>query len=366
MHLASEPLTSAPAGKQDGEEHDAGRLRLPCHINFLNMLLFGNGKYWGIPLLLQGTVCGYSMWFAVRRFTADGPDAWYDLSIFVEGAVNAHFGYMFCRSRQIAQLIITHGSVDPRRGRVATPDALRALSVCGWCAVAATSVIVATRALSYAFGDDQLVQPNPTAVFVDAFANAMGYLPVFCLCAWWAWTNWLFWRAGRNLVAHGLTACSVADGNANTSIFGLLGTMRSSSNVWAVNHAVRAITTTMAAEAELQLAGRKIGTSDTVEYSIAAVLFLIVLATAAAPGFVTSDFEGQVQRQLASVALDDPVRRLDYDSQPNKDTPTALMQRLAASRHCTGMNFAGVPMTVQKALAVGTAIFYLVRYFPAL
>ena len=40
-----------------------------------------------------------------------------------------------------------------------------------------------------------------------------------------------------------------------------------------------------------------------------------------------------------------------------KDTPTALMQRIAAASSGTGMHFAGIPMSAQKA------IFYLTKYF---
>ena len=46
-----------------------------------------------------------------------------------------------------------------------------------------------------------------------------------------------------------------------------------------------------------------------------------------------------------------------------KDTPTALMQRIAAASSGTGMHFAGIPMSAQKAATVGTAIFYLTKYF---
>ena len=45
------------------------------------------------------------------------------------------------------------------------------------------------------------------------------------------------------------------------------------------------------------------------------------------------------------------------------DNPTALMQRIAAAGSGTGMHFAGIPMTVEKAFTVGTILFYLTRYF---
>jgi hypothetical protein len=193
---------------------------------------------------------------------------------------------------------------------------------------------------------------------------------MFYLCALWLWTNWLFWRAGRSVVACDITVGSVAQRQAGSAVFGLLDAMRSASQVWAVNHAVRAVTTVVIAESYMQLS-RQPWRVAALDYTTAAVFFLIVLSTAAAPGYVTTHFYETAQCKLAAIAHTDGGDG-DGDSDdeergelqlPNDIAPTSLIQRVAAAGGGTGMHFAGVPMTVEKAIAVGTALLYLTRYF---
>jgi hypothetical protein len=111
------------------------------------------------------------------------------------------------------------------------------------------------------------------------------------VCALCLWTNWLFWRAGRGVVEHDITVSSVAKRRAGATVFGLLlDEMRSASRVWAVNHAVRAVTTVVMAEAWLQQAqDSEFPKLRAYGYAVTTAFFLIVLATAAAPGFVLRD-----------------------------------------------------------------------------
>jgi hypothetical protein len=192
-------------------------------------------------------------------------------------------------------------------------------------------------------------------------------LSMFYLCALWLWTNWIFWRAGRGLVARGITASSVAQRRAGAAVFGLLDEMRSASRVWTVNHGVRAVTTVAMAEMRLQLFSEQPHFRD-YHFAFAAVLFLAVLSTAAAPGYVTTDFYLEVQTKLAAVAdhTDDDGDGggscEELGSPPPKDTPTALMQRIAAAGSGAGMHFAGIPMTVEKAVTVATVVFYVTEH----
>ena len=68
-------------------------------------------------------------------------------------------------------------------------------------------------------------------------------------------------------------------------------------------------------------------------------------------------------RTLTKIASgDDPSFRgqTDLENQTaNLDSPTSLMQRISAAASVTGMHFAGVPMTVQKAVSVGSVVFYV-------
>ena len=103
-------------------------------------------------------------------------------------------------------------------------------------------------------------------------------LTTFCVCALWLWTNWLFWRAGSGVVEHDITVSSVAERRAGATVFGLLDEMRSASRVWAVNHAVRAVTTVVMAEAWLQQAqDSEFPKLRAYGYTVTTAFFLIVL-----------------------------------------------------------------------------------------
>jgi hypothetical protein len=107
---------------------------------------------------------------------------------------------------------------------------------------------------------------------------------------------------------------------------------------------------------------------------LAAVLFIIVWLTALAPGYVMSNFYGKLQLKLAGIAgeesgqgsgsVSDQQERGVAQSQKTADVSTTLLQRVAAVKGETGLHFAGVPMTLQKAITVGTLIVYLAQYFP--
>jgi hypothetical protein len=366
-------------------------VRLPCIVRVLNLVLFGDRGCWGwVAQLLQCGMVAWAVWVVVTNESTGHHDLtrtqiWAQLAFATEITVNAYFGFRFCRANRIAQLLST---VDEPHG-VTEDDATRALGRCTWASAAAVAAWTALRPW------DTALDYNTKTWAVNMIALTYGYLPMIYLCALWLWTNWLFWRVGCSLVKYDLTAGSVAQLRAGAAVFELLDEMRSASQVWTVNHAVRTVTAVVWAEEILRRASED---AADVLYAWAAVLFLIVLATAAAPGYVTTHFYRSVLSKLAEIALDattscgggghecgedsllpgpasahlaprwstpPPPPNTPTDDAPltPKDTPTALMQRLAAVRGEKGMHFAGVPMTVEKAITVATVVFYVTRYF---
>jgi hypothetical protein len=339
-------------------------LQLPCIVRVLNLVLFGEGRCWAMPvLLLVIMVAKDFLHFKAPgdagmdlRFHA-GAVTWSNSAIAAEFTANLYFGYRFCRRDRITQLV---HSVAASRG-VTERYAMRALGRCVWTAVATAVAAL----VGWVLWMPERVGANAPATTVAGYVIgvATSYLAMLYLCALWLWTNWLFWRAGRSVVERGITANSVVQRRASVAVFGLLDEMRSVSQVWTVNHAVRAVTTVNIAESELQL-GNEYPGGRAYAFTVAAVLLLVVLATAAAPGYVTTSFYKEVQCKLAAVAhadADDSDGELGF--QHPKDTPTALMQRIAAAGCGTGMQFAGIPMTVEKTITVATIIFYFTRYF---
>ena len=142
----------------------------------------------------------------------------------------------------------------------------------------------------------------------------------------------------------------------------LLEGMREISQDWGVNHGVRFVSSLVTAcgmipwnnhvdpptISPIQLAN---------DWAGAMLLYFIVWCTAAIPGYATTSFVDAAQRKLAKVAHARPSAGLEVG-----DTPTQLMHRLAACRAATGMHFAGIPMTVQKAGTIGTVIGWAILY----
>jgi hypothetical protein len=100
-----------------------------------NLVLFGCGKYWAVPLLLGGGMCADYLWDAS---TSSGAGVWMNIAIAVEVAVNAYFGYGFCRDARLTQLVrevaVPHG--------IAERDAMRALGRSAWATVAGAAVLM--------------------------------------------------------------------------------------------------------------------------------------------------------------------------------------------------------------------------------
>jgi hypothetical protein len=344
------PTDDAPATVQAGSVQAA--LRLPCVVRVLNLVLFGDGRHWWLPVLLTGGTCAYYL-SAVLRFNQSGALMWYDLAAVVEITVNTYFGYRFCRAGRITELVRT---VAEPHG-VTEGDAARTLAWCAWIAIAACAAIRVWAAWLDSTDVGGLRAADGVAVYTYA------YLCMFYLCSLWLWTNWLFWRAGRGAVGRSISASSVAQWRADAAVFGLLDEMRSASRVWTTNHAVRAVTTVVLAEARLQFGSENPNVAYLVlsatpkfqrafNVTAAAALFLLVLSTAAAPGYVTTDFYREVQRKLATVVATVP-HQTDDGGGGDGGSDDGSCERSSACRR----------RSRTKAVTVATLIFYLTRHF---
>jgi hypothetical protein len=344
-------------------------VRLPWIVRVLNLVLFGDGRFCVVPLLLGGTTCSFWLFWASKSSywwvndTGMPPSTisvWVNLAVAAETAVNTYFGFRFCCAGRVMQLAREVG--EPHG--VIECDAMRVLGRGAWAAAAASVAFVGWAVvvgMGYGTGESKLA-----LIVANAIANTITLSAVTYLCALWLWTNWLFWRAGRSIVARDITVLSVAQRRAGGAVFRLLDAMRLVSQVWSVNHAVRTVTMVVWA-VTLELSAREFPDWAGVNWAWFALIIAVVLVTAAVPGYVTTDFYEGVLNKLAEIAHAD----VDADAQrgelqePRDMAPTALMQRVAAARAGKGMHFAGVPMTVEKAVTVATVVFTVTKFFAA-
>jgi hypothetical protein len=319
-------------------------------VRLLNLVLFGNGCYRVLAVVLNGLLIAWMVYWA---YNSSGAFMWTYIASAAECAVNALFGYRYCRDQRIDLLIreLEDYGVDEH-------TSTQCLSKFVWwafvgCAVCYFGPLIVADSIAANDGDVSAIQ----YALPDIVSSAFTSLQIYYLCACWAWSNWAFYAATKDTVAHGLTADNVANQSAGQKVHNLMECMHWVSGMWAFNHFVRFFTMLVLATAYYE---QFVQNEDAEPLHVfvglaAAGLYLVVWATAAAPGYVTTTFVGRVQRRLGVIAYE-----RSSDNEPVESAVTALMQRLEACRSETGMHFAGVPMTVQKALVVGVSLAYVI------
>jgi hypothetical protein len=138
------------------------------------------------------------------------------------------------------------------------------------------------------------------------------YLPVILLfvdlCALWLWSNWIMYHACIKLIHRVQGRQSIFA--IETAVLKLFQVMRQTSSLWAVNHTVRLVTTTVAATAFLARAQyqAKVGTGSGLQQqtfvlcATGATLYMLVWITAAVPGYVTDKLFNGLLQQLSKGA----------------------------------------------------------------
>ena len=344
----------------EGEQHFRPAVQLPAVVHALNLVLFGDGRFCVIVVLFVGVKIVY----CIRSAVEDYPSVvWMsvDIAAAVEIIVNAHFGWYYCSKLETITLV----RLASEQHGVPEKESLRRLDE--WSKVA----VIFSMGVLVSWGLNSWITLTAVDVYVvlDAFGWAVAVLTICYLCALWAWTNWYFKRVGQNVVADYITTSHVFQGNASIVIFELLATMRSTSHVWGVNHGIRTVTSVVVAEAYLHMA---IEQNSWTYYGFAVTGFIVVWVTAAAAGYVTTNFHGEVQRKVTEVfhanllQCEDnlcgsggcggiggsaTVRGGSTAGDAAKDTPTALMQRVAICRNSTGRTAACQPYCLPSVIA---------------
>jgi hypothetical protein len=103
--------------------------------------------------------------------------------------------------------------------------------------------------------------------------------------------------------------------------------------------------------------------------------FSSVWLTAAAPGYVSDMLFVKLQRKLARIAYPKTQTETERVTRLNQVIPdhdghlfrqhraaTEMMQRVGLMQRSMGMRFMGVPMTLQKAVTAGTALYYIIYF----
>ena len=353
--------------------------QLPIALRVFTTCLSGAGRWPAVPIMHAIFMCGYPV-YCVVAYRRTGPAMFGNLVLAIENGFNLAYGFSLCRRRVIDRVLAVVFVDD----KVARARHHSMLALCGWLTLlialvqaAVPLVLSTTRGATGAVMLLAHVGHGPGFHWldlVDAIHNFLSWALIGEFVTLWLWTCNVFDAGSRRLVAR-LTLEHVSSREASRELFLHLERMHAVSRYWAINHVIRFLTSTILAcnlLVDVDVTERR----DELEWellvgvAVTGFFFMSVWLTAAAPALVSETFLGCAMRRLGSLA-NEPDARSDArpDAPPDDgrtprghDTPTALMQRLASSKDFVGLHFAGVPMTMQKAVSVGTLILLMLHY----
>jgi hypothetical protein len=323
---------------------------------------------------------------------------WLNTFFFViETIANAFLCYKLGKHNQV-QRLITWANSQQSQDSTSPISSLRKVACGGWAAYIFLAVVfnIAMPAKDYTVG----IRMVGTVVY------PLGYGLMIYLCFLWLWMNWVLHTAAQHWVQYRLDAdgvLGVGGRDAGKELWEILAQMKEVSSMWANNHALRLITTTSIATMFLTLVESELH-SGCVNWQIknqrgggcypgmiayqltgATVLYLLVWLTAFVPGYITDTLFSNLHRKLylmrpepdsdhvdrqiptASVL---PVLTPQQQQQQQHHHPltpleakaTALMQQAHHLQGREGMHFAFVPMSLARAITVGTVLSYTIAF----
>jgi hypothetical protein len=364
-----------------GKSSDA----LPLHCRLLDGLFFGAGTY---SMSIAAT-CIAAAWYVyiaanllwcvresnnesidvigarIRCLPSTSLSLWRavaDLSVAYATMHNSRFGYMLCKQEELRGLIgwCSHFSSQMSHCPMNVTSLNVTLGYCGWASWA--------FCLLYCAGEvtETDYQWGLALTLVDGFATIMAFGPAIYLCLLWLWSNYVMYLATINLVELMITEGSVDSGSmdARRALMQLVDKMTDVSRQWSGNNAARVVSCMLYATSRsiLVMDGRF---KDYRNLIFAVLYFGIVWVSAAAPGLVSNKLITYVTVKLSNIPDVQMHRTAQTPEQIGyrlrvQQKAILLMQTADCLQSKVGMHFMGVPMTVQKAVAVGSALAYMI------
>jgi hypothetical protein len=355
-------------------------LELPAHVRFHQMVLFGSGEYPLIPVVvvisytiyISGlaifalpSVSGFDSLDAMNSFFGYGyAHSEFELlnyfqsgSIVLETVANIWFGYNYCKSKNLQKLVAwtTQHSSMPETSIVST------LSRYLWIGSLLNIAFIAQQAVY----SHTALQVGMSAVLSTALCH---------LSMLWLWTCATI-HANIQECIRNISPASILSRETGPLLLSHLQRMKLISNYWSTNHAIRLVTSTVFATTDVMMykqAKYSTSFSGTVKSHLgrhgicylfeAFLLYAIVWMTAAAPGLVSDMFFSKVQCKLAGIAegIGTTHDKHDKHDKEIESAATKLMHRVQYLQGRTGMHFVQIPMSMQKAITIGTALAYII------
>jgi hypothetical protein len=325
-------------------------------------------------------VANYGLQSVVFRYSSYEYIAGFCLSL--EAIVNAFLCYEFCQHKRL-QRLITWATAQQRENLTSPVASLRKFAWGGWAAYLLFGGFYAGALIDTWKG----LPLWSTVAYILLTPLAFGLM--FYLCILWLWMNWVIHTTAQHWVQHRLDADSVlgvGGRDAGKELWEILGQMKEVSSLWAKNHAVRLVTTTAyATTLAAVLSGERRNAPHSAiawwQMATTASLYVLVWLTAAVPGYVTDLLFSSLRRKLYTMWPEPdagpiggqmpptsvlpvltPRQRQPHSLTPLEARATALMQRAHFLQGREGMHFAFLPMTLARAITVGTVLGYAIVF----
>jgi hypothetical protein len=195
------------------------------------------------------------------------------------------------------------------------------------------------------------------------WAIAVGF-NVCGLCIMWIWVNWTITKATHKLVGDLQLATKSNTVDSCVSLDALLLTMGEESDRWALNHFVRLIGTTLNATSMVGVfVAKRAANFDSLCF--ASMAYIAVWLSAVVPGYVTDHLFAGVAAKAEAIM---PITASSEEGETPEQfyarhlIQVPLTQFVQLSKGRKGMSFAYVPMTVSRAMVVGTLVSYAVQF----
>jgi hypothetical protein len=325
---------------------------------------------------------------SVSRSHYDLVAAFNNFLLVLETIANAFLCYKLCKHNQVQRLIKWANSQQSED--ITSPiSSLRKVAWGGW-----VMLLLFFGAYS-AIGMPTLIVGSVNVLsLVGSVFGLLCVVLLFYLCFLWLWMNWILHTAAQYWVQHRLDADSVlgvGGRDAGKELWEILAQMKEVSSIWANNHVVRLITTTGIATAFLMLAEYELhgdcgtdgcginepGIVIVLQLGVAAMMYTMVWLMAAVPGYITDMLFSNLHRKLYMMRLDPDTNQVDgqipaasvlpvltpqqlHPLTPLEAKATALMQQAHHLQGREGMHFAFVPMSLARAITVGTVLGYTI------
>jgi hypothetical protein len=305
----------------------------------------------------------------------------------VESIVNAFFCNEFCQHNQL-QRLIAWVTAHQRENNTPPARSLQKVAWGGW-AVCLFFFLFLFLTMEAHLNIKNAEQWLMSLAFELSTSLAMSL--VFYLCLLWFWMNWILHTTAQHWVQHRLDAdgvLGVGGRDVGRELWEILEQMKAVSSVWGKNHAVRLVSSTgLAAEYERHsncnsagLAGHCSDNGGQI-FVIAALLYTMVWLMAAVPGYINDMLFSNINRKLYTMWPEpdaDPAdgqlpptsvlpvltrhQRQSHPLTPLEAKTTALMHRAHYLQGREGMHFAFVPMSLARAVTVGTVLGYTIVF----